>query len=66
MPSKRQLDGGATMILQVTTTREQQFIEITKDIQMALQEEQVQDGFALVYVPHTTAAVTINEEILMW
>ncbi|HBN96549.1 MAG TPA: hypothetical protein DDZ66_09635 [Firmicutes bacterium] len=49
------------MILQVTTTREQQFIEITKDIQMALQEEQVQDGFALVYVPHTTAAVTINE-----
>ena len=49
------------MILQLRTTQEQQFIEITRDIQRTLQEQHVQDGFALVYVPHTTAGVTINE-----
>ena len=49
------------MIFKVKTSVEQQFVEITRDIQGILQEKQVQEGFVLVYVPHTTAGVTINE-----
>ena len=49
------------MLLHVKTTQEQQFIDLTGEIQTLLQAESVQDGFAVVYVPHTTAGVTINE-----
>ena len=49
------------MLLHVKTTQEQQFIDLTGEIQTLLQAKSVQDGFAVVYVPHTTAGVTINE-----
>lgn len=49
------------MIFNVRTTKDQQFIEITKDVQRVVDEEGVNDGLAIVYVPHTTAGVTINE-----
>lgn len=49
------------MIFAVRTTKDQQFIEITKDVQRVVDEEGVNDGLAIVYVPHTTAGVTINE-----
>ncbi len=49
------------MIFNVRTTKDQQFIEITKDVQRVVDEEGVKDGLAIVYVPHTTAGVTINE-----
>jgi secondary thiamine-phosphate synthase enzyme len=38
-----------------------EMIDITAAVQNALREEQAQDGFCLVYTPHTTAAITINE-----
>jgi secondary thiamine-phosphate synthase enzyme len=53
--------GERRMILEVRTTQEQQFLEITGDIQRVLGAEGVQEGFVLVYVPHTTAGITINE-----
>jgi secondary thiamine-phosphate synthase enzyme len=42
------------------TERRTQFVDITREVQDALEEA---DGAsaALVYVPHTTAGVTINE-----
>ncbi|NMA60497.1 MAG: YjbQ family protein [Firmicutes bacterium] len=49
------------MIFAVRTTKDQQFIEITKDVQRVVDDEGVNDGLAIVYVPHTTAGVTINE-----
>ncbi len=49
------------MILTVETTQGQQFVEITRDVEKFIRDEQIQDGFVLVYVPHTTAGVTINE-----
>lgn len=38
-----------------------EFIDITSDIQRAVASSGVLQGHCLVYVPHTTAAVTINE-----
>jgi secondary thiamine-phosphate synthase enzyme len=38
-----------------------EMLEITDRVQRHVTAERVQDGMAIVYVPHTTAAVTINE-----
>ncbi len=36
-------------------------IDITGQVREILRESGIEDGFCLVFVPHTTAAVTINE-----
>ena len=36
-------------------------VDVTKDIDRFIQEEKIIDGTVIVYVPHTTAGVTINE-----
>lgn len=36
-------------------------IEVTQHVQAAVRDAGVRDGLAIVHVPHTTAAVTINE-----
>ncbi|MGD9097296.1 MAG: secondary thiamine-phosphate synthase enzyme YjbQ [Desulfobacterales bacterium] len=38
-----------------------QLIDITADVQAALRQAGVREGTCMIYVPHTTAAVTINE-----
>ena len=38
-----------------------EMIDITAIVQQALKEEKIQSGIALIYTPHTTAAITINE-----
>ena len=38
-----------------------EMLEITERVQRHVTAERIQDGMAIVYVPHTTAAVTINE-----
>lgn len=50
-----------SMILTVKTHSRTEMIDITDDVQAALRENGVRDGFCMVFVPHTTAAVTINE-----
>ncbi|MGF7186671.1 secondary thiamine-phosphate synthase enzyme [Desulfitispora alkaliphila] len=37
------------------------FVEITNDINRLLLEEKVDKGTVVIFVPHTTAAITINE-----
>ncbi|MGD9808399.1 MAG: secondary thiamine-phosphate synthase enzyme YjbQ [Deferribacterales bacterium] len=37
------------------------FVEITGDVQAVLRANGWQDGILVVYTPHTTSAVTINE-----
>ena len=49
------------MILPVKTSARTQMIDITQDVQKAVSEGAVENGLCFVYVPHTTAAVTINE-----
>jgi secondary thiamine-phosphate synthase enzyme len=47
--------------LEIRTTRREEFIEITEAVARAVAESGIQKGAALVFCPHTTAAVTINE-----
>lgn len=46
---------------QVTTSRRAQLVDITAQVGEAVQRSGVKDGVCHVFVPHTTAGVTINE-----
>lgn len=37
------------------------FVDITAQVTRAIRESGVKDGLAVVFVPHTTAGITINE-----
>ena len=43
------------------TSARSQMIEVTEAVRQLVAREKVSDGMVIVYVPHTTAAVTINE-----
>jgi len=45
----------------VQTQGRTQMIDITSQVSKVLKENKVQEGMLFLYVPHTTAAVTINE-----
>jgi len=45
----------------VKTNNREELIDITEMVKKAINESGVEDGMALIFVPHTTAAVTINE-----
>lgn len=47
--------------LAIRTVKEQQFMEITKELTDLVAKSNVESGMLVVYVPHTTAGVTINE-----
>ena len=51
--------GGHTISIQ--TDRAPAFYDITDDVMVAVVESGVEDGMALVYSRHTTAAIKINE-----
>jgi secondary thiamine-phosphate synthase enzyme len=46
---------------QVRTREREQFVDITAFVQEAVTQARLPSGTAVVYVPHTTAGVTINE-----
>lgn len=45
----------------IITTKEDQMINITETIKEEVKKSKVKDGIVVVYVPHTTAGITINE-----
>jgi len=49
------------MILSVKTRERTELIDITSNINQLIQKSGTDQGLCMVYVPHTTAAVTINE-----
>ena len=49
------------MILSVKTRKRTEFVDITSDINQLIQKSGTDEGLCMIYVPHTTAAVTINE-----
>ena len=49
------------MILSVKTSARTELIDITSKIARLVEESGVSEGRCMLYVPHTTAAVTINE-----
>lgn len=51
----------ATYNIKVHTGQRRQMVEITNDVQRIVDESGMAEGVATIYCPHTTAAVTINE-----
>jgi secondary thiamine-phosphate synthase enzyme len=49
------------LTLSVQTPRREVFVDITAELERACRELSLADGALLVFVPHTTAGVTINE-----
>jgi secondary thiamine-phosphate synthase enzyme len=49
------------MILSVKTSGRTELVDITTKIAKLVKESGVNEGLCMLYVPHTTAAVTINE-----
>jgi secondary thiamine-phosphate synthase enzyme len=49
------------MMLTVTSRDKTQFIDITSEIQNKVKTQGIDSGLCFVFVPHTTAAITINE-----
>ena len=45
----------------ITTSKRTQFINLDSYVSRAVQESKIRDGIVCVYVPHTTAGITINE-----
>lgn len=50
-----------TQKFDVQTPTRQAFIDITSPVEDEVRKSKVQSGLCVIYVPHTTAAVTINE-----
>ena len=49
------------MIFTVKSKSRTQLIDITSEIQKAVRSSGISEGLCMLYVPHTTAAITINE-----
>ncbi len=47
--------------LKVISKKRNEMIDITNDVQRLIDNQNVQDGFVIIYIPHTTAGITINE-----
>lgn len=47
--------------LTVRTEGRSQMVDITRQIQNIVKDARIADGVCYIYVPHTTAGVTINE-----
>ena len=47
--------------LKVKSRKKNEMIDITIGIQEIINEENLKEGHIIVYVPHTTAGITINE-----
>ncbi len=45
----------------IKTTKQTELMDITGQVQQVLRQHSIKDGLCYVFVPHTTAGVTINE-----
>lgn len=47
--------------ISVRSQHQEELMDITDEVQRAVEVSKIKDGICLVFTPHTTAAVTINE-----
>jgi secondary thiamine-phosphate synthase enzyme len=47
--------------IKIISKRRNEMIDITNNVQDIIENEKIKNGFAVIYVPHTTAGITINE-----
>ncbi len=57
----KQPSRGLARVLGVKTARRTEFVDITREVEKLVVESGCQSGVCHLYVPHTTAAITINE-----
>ncbi len=50
-----------TRVLRVKTSRRTELVDVTREVARLVEESRIESGVCLLYVPHTTAGVTINE-----
>jgi secondary thiamine-phosphate synthase enzyme len=50
-----------TAAITIKTTNQTELIDITSQAERVLKEKGIQDGLCCIFVPHTTAGITINE-----
>ena len=48
------------------TTEREGFFDVTNEVRASIEESGVQEGICVVYCPHTTAGITINENADEW
>jgi secondary thiamine-phosphate synthase enzyme len=56
-----QKQGMARSSFEVSTSSRSQMVDITAKVREAVRQTGVESGLCVVYVPHTTAGITINE-----
>ncbi len=47
--------------LTIPTSKKEELIEITEQVQDAISRSSISEGICTVFIPHTTAGVTVNE-----
>ena len=47
--------------INIKTTKRAELVDITADVQNIVTNKKIKDGVCLVFCPHTTAGLTINE-----
>jgi len=45
----------------VKTSAQTEFVDVTHSVQEVVKKAGVENGICIIYIPHTTAAITINE-----
>jgi secondary thiamine-phosphate synthase enzyme len=48
-------------VLNISTKKRNEFVDITSEIEKLVEEENVEEGICIIFCPHTTAGLTINE-----
>ena len=49
------------LTINIHTTAHSEMIDVSDKVSSIVQKSEVKEGICIVYVPHTTAAITINE-----
>jgi len=47
--------------ISVSSNKKQEVIDITEEVRKIVKESKVREGLVLIYIPHATASVIINE-----
>lgn len=47
----------------IRTTKREEAVDITEDVQRVIRESGVREGFVIIYVPHDAAAVSIHRAL---
>jgi len=47
--------------INISTNKKQELVDITSKIEKVVSESKVKEGLCVIYCPHTTAGLTINE-----